>query len=224
MNEYKKSYSQCGEDLIINFLLESMLNIYDVTYLDIGSNDPVNLNNTFYFYKKGFSGVCIDPNPLFKDGYKQLRPRDTFLTAGVGPKKGRVKFFEINPHTLSTFSEETARSYVEEDGHEIVKTYNVPVIVIDKIIKKYFKNSLPNFLNIDIEGWDYEILQTLDFENWRPEVVCIETITYSTKNEQVKVKKLFNLFKEHDYFPYADTFINTIFVDNRVWKNRRKNT
>jgi len=219
----KISYSQSGEDIIVDFLFSAMLNINEVSYLDIGANDPIDLNNTYFFYKKGFTGVCVDPNPFFKDAYKLSRPGDTHVLAGVGPKKGNLKFFEVNPHTLSTFSEESARQFVEEDGHEIVRTYKVPVMTLDQIINRYFKESaLPNFLNLDVEGWDYEIIKSAKFKNWRPTVVCIETVTYSTKKEQEKIVPLFKLLEDHGYFAYADTFINTIFVDKDVWEKRRQ--
>jgi glycosyltransferase involved in cell wall biosynthesis len=60
----KISYSQCGEDIIIDFLL-TWLKIKNPTYLDIGANDPVKLSNTYYFYKKGSRGVLIEPDSIF---------------------------------------------------------------------------------------------------------------------------------------------------------------
>ncbi len=218
---FKKSYSQCGEDLIIAFLFESMLNVHNISYLDIGANDPIHLNNTYHFYEKGFRGVCVDPNPLFKSPYKSNRPEDIFLIAGAGPKKGNIEFFEIDPHTLSTFSEETAKQYVEEDHHKLVKTYKVPVLTVSDLRKRFFKeSSMPNLLSIDIEGWDYEIISTLDLESWSPTVICMETLTYSTQRKQHKIKPLIDLLKRKGYFVYADTYINTIFVNNNDWAKR----
>jgi len=217
----KQSYSQCGEDLIIDFLFQSMLNVHEISYLDIGSNDPIKLNNTYHFYDKGFCGVCVDPNPLFKNAYESARPRDTFLIAGVGPKKGKTKFFEIEPHTLSTFSEDTAKRYIEEDGHKLVKTYKVPVLPISDVIKRHFKKiQMPNLLSIDVEGWDYEIINNMEFEQWHPTVICMETLTYSTRRKQHKIASLIELLKSKGYFVYADTYINTIFVNQSDWERR----
>lgn len=218
----KLSYSQSGEDMIVDFLFNSMLNIHEISYLDIGANHPINLNNTYYFYKKEFTGVCVDPNPLFKKAYKDIRPNDVHVVAGVGPKKGNLDFYELNPNTLSTFSKKSADQFTQEDGHQLVRTYRVPVMTLDEVIGKYLKNKpLPNFLNLDIEGWDYDILQSNRFKKWRPAVVCAETVTYSTKKEQEKIAPLFKLFEDLGYFAYADTFINTIFVDKNVWDKRR---
>jgi hypothetical protein len=69
---YKISYSQSGEDLILDFLLYD-LNIKPITYLDIGTNDPIEINNTYLFYTKGYSGVCVEPNPIMFEKIKRFR-------------------------------------------------------------------------------------------------------------------------------------------------------
>src|SRR5690348_15604960 len=56
------TYAQCGEDVIVGFLL-GWLNISEPTYLDIGANDPIQYNNTYALYQRGFRGVCVEPNP-----------------------------------------------------------------------------------------------------------------------------------------------------------------
>lgn len=221
MSQPKQSYSQSGEDLIVDFLFDAMLGVKEISYLDIGANDPIDLNNTYHFYEKGYRGVCIDPNPLFREAYRSARPEDTYVVAGVGPKKGKIKFFEISPNTLSTFSEETARQYTEEDGHQLIKTSNVPVLILHDVVKRYFKNKkMPNFLSIDIEGWDYEILDRMDFSKWRPTVICIETLTYASKKKQKKTLSVIELIESKGYFVYADTYINSIFVDKGAWEKR----
>ncbi|HIL70794.1 MAG TPA: FkbM family methyltransferase, partial [Verrucomicrobia bacterium] len=58
----KQSYSQCGEDLLIQFIFKTMKRS-DLRYLDIGAHDPVKFNNTFGLYRAGHRGVCIEPNP-----------------------------------------------------------------------------------------------------------------------------------------------------------------
>ncbi len=62
-----------------------------------------------------------------------------------------------------------------------------------------------------------QILQSLDFKEWRPAVICVETISYAPKKEQKKVDNIFKYLKNNNYRVYADTYINTIFVDNTRW-------
>jgi len=215
------TFSQCGEDIIINFLFKDMLNINDVTYLDIGANDPAKYNNTFYFYKSGFRGVSIDANSYFKKPFKKERPGDKFISAGIGPVDGKANFYVIDPHTLSTFSEKEAKKYTSTGLHKIVEIQEKEILSIGNILKKYFKKKYPNFLSIDVEGYDLEIIKSIDFTKWRPAVICAETLTYTTDSSEKKIKNILSLLKKNNYRIYADTYINTVFVDNTVWENRK---
>jgi hypothetical protein len=73
---------------------------------------------------------------------------------------------------------------------------------------------------LDIEGLDYDILNDWDFEKYRPEIFCIETITYTENNTENKIDKIIDLMKLKGYRVYADTYINTIFVSENAWGQR----
>ena len=79
----EKSFSQAGEDLIVKFTLQ-FLGIPSITYLDIGANHPVRLNNTYLFYLRGCKGVLVEPNASLCERLRAVRPRDTTLAAGIG--------------------------------------------------------------------------------------------------------------------------------------------
>ena len=106
-----ESYSQCGEDKIIEFLLSYMgeKNI-GVSYLDIGCNDYRNLSNSYALYKKGVRGVLIDANPIYIDEIKTYRPEDVVLNCGVGAKSSeKMIFYILNTPGLSSFNLETIK-------------------------------------------------------------------------------------------------------------------
>ena len=65
-----------------------------------------------------------------------------------------------------------------------------------------------------------QILKSFDFSHYRPEVFCIETLTYAENHSERKVTEILEFMKSNDYFNYADTYINTIFVDNKIWCDR----
>jgi len=218
MLEPKLSYSQCGEDLVIDFLAKHILHIDEIYYLDLGSNHPVHFNNTYALYKAGHRGVSIDANPLFKKEYATYRKDDKFINCGVGPKIGKLMFYEIDPDTLSTFSEETALEYTKSGNHKIIKKRKVPVLTVEKIISKYC-SKVPNLLSIDIEGLDYEILSGIDFTAWRPAIVCAETLGYSENATGRKLDEIKELLVDSGFMIYADTYINTIFVSLQAWRD-----
>lgn len=214
---YKKSYSQCGEDLIIAFVFQS-LRIEHIRYLDIGAYAPSEISNTYLFYTRGDSGVCVEPNPDLCAAFKKKRPRDVCLNVGVGTSSQKdVDFYVMSPPTLSTFSKEEMTSVVEHSRYTLDRTIKVALSPIGEILAAHFKTA-PNLVSLDVEGLDYQILKGFDFDAWRPEVFCVETINYIENGRGEKSADIIALMERNGYIAYADTHINTIFVDSNKWK------
>src|SRR6266498_5394456 len=95
------SFSQCGEDLIINFIFENYFKINKPSYLDIGAHHPTYLSNTYLFYLKGCRGVCIEPDPALCDKFHKKRSRDICINAGVGvSSETSAEFYIMTTKTL----------------------------------------------------------------------------------------------------------------------------
>ena len=78
----------------------------------------------------------------------------------------------------------------------------------------------PDFVSLDVEGLDTEILKSLDFSRFRPEVFCVETLDYSEDKTARKNQDIFRIMENNGYVVYADTNLNTIFVEKEVWSKR----
>lgn len=207
-----RSYSQAGEDRTIAFLFQA-IGIANPRYLDIGANHPDSLSNTFYFYKQGCSGVCVEPNPLLWKKFKEVRPRDKVLNVGVGSQTEQsLPFYCFGPEAdgLSTFSEEQARAHEAKYPYKVESVLQVPVVTLNSILDEHFK-SPPDLLTIDVEGLDFEIIQSLDFTKHAPVVICAETHGLSGK-KMSKDPGFTEYLSGKGYFPYADTFINTVYL------------
>jgi FkbM family methyltransferase len=215
----RRSYSQCGEDLVIEQLFMA-LGIERIQYLDIGAHHPSYLSNTFYFYLKGNSGVCVEPDPVLYKHFPKFRPRDIHLNCGVGIDEGFAEFFVLSTPTLNTFSEKEASEYVASGKYLITKKLNIKIQKINTIIESNF-TAYPNFVSLDIEGWDLVVLNSLDFEKYRPQVFCIETLSYTEDRSERKLDEIIDFMHSRDYLTYADTYINTIFVDRSAWESRK---
>lgn len=214
---YCKSYSQCGEDLIVDFIFNS-LEISKPTYLDIGAHHPYYLNNTYLFYKRGSRGVNVEPDPdLFKK-IKKARSNDVNLNIGLASKRGTLKLNIFSSRTLNTFSDAEAKNYIEQ-GHEIISNIEVDVLVVEDVFSKYF-NVVPDYLTLDTEGMDLEIIRSIDNDKYKPIVYCIETVTYSKNGRGVKLDHIDKIMCERGYLKYADTYINTIYIDREKWIER----
>ena len=217
--DFKKSYSQCGEDMIVNFIAAA-LGISNFKYLDIGAYHPSKLSNTYYFYKNNYTGVCIEPDPTLFREFLLEREKDICLNIGVsGSEKGVSDFYVFEQKTLNTFSSGEAKRYQNEEGQKLETIVPVELCSLNNIIKQYFSVH-PSFISLDIEGMDLEVIRSFDFAAFPVEIFCIETLTFSTNNMEHKVEDISEIMHANGYMTYADTYINTIYVKENIWKNR----
>lgn len=210
----KQSYSQCGEDLLVAFLLELIHGGRPKRYVDVGANHPYHFSNTALQYSKGGSGILVEPDPAFAKLLGRKRPRDKVLPCGVhfsGEKQ--AQFYVFDSPTLNTFSQQEKERNISM-GHRLVDTLLVNLVDINTVLEMAGN---VDFLNLDIEGLDEEILRRIDWQTHRPTCICVETISYETKDEPRKLHSILDYMAEQDYMLYADTFINSIFVDRRQW-------
>lgn len=210
----KASYSQCGEDLLIAFALDLIYGSRPKKYLDVGANHPFHLSNTALLYAKGGSGVLVEPDPYFANLLRKKRPRDKVLQSGVhfsGEKT--AEFFILDSPTLNTFSRQEMERYVSM-GHALNKTLSVELRNINDILAEA---GTVDLMNLDIEGLDQTILEMINWKTYRPACICVETITYETRNEPQKGTAIKELMLDNGYISYADTFINSIFIDSVQW-------
>jgi FkbM family methyltransferase len=214
----KTSYAQCGEDLILQYLF-MVLGIDRIIYLDVGAHHPSYLSNTYLFYQNGGRGVCVEPDPSLYKEFSRKRPHDTHLNCGVGITAGEADFFIMSTSTLNTFSKEEAERYQSWGHQRILKTIKMELKTINGIISQYLEE-VPNLVSLDVEGLDFAIMQNFDFSKYRPEVFCLETLTYTEDKSERKLTAIIELMHENGYLTYADTYINTIFVDGAAWEKR----
>jgi FkbM family methyltransferase len=218
------SWAQAGEDLIIKYLLHC-LDIKKPTYLDIGTNHPIVGNNTYYFYLyKGFKGVCIEPNVAFEVPIRKHRKRDILLVAGVGTGTQREGDFYAFPKKYSswnTFSLEDAEARKLETNIPYTVVPKLPLVNINDVMAKYFV-SHPNIISLDVEGHDLAILKSIDFKKHKPEIICVESITFSANNKGYKVNDISDFMTSMGYFVFADTRINSIFCRNDAFEEAQK--
>lgn len=209
-SRFRVSFSQSGEDLIAWFLLQH-LGIERPTYVDIGAHHPEYLSNTALFHLMGSRGINIEPDPRLFRAFEKSRPNDVNLNIGIAASPGRLTFFRMSDPALSTFSDEEAKRLATEQGIPIDASLAIPVDTIRNVIAA--SRLHPDFLSVDAEGRDLEILQSYDFSAHRPAVVCVETVSFSLHGDGRKNEAIIDLMSSHGYRIYADTYVNTIFVD-----------
>lgn len=216
--EYRyNSYSQVGEDAIVAFLFADK-KIEQITYLDLGANIPDFSNNTYLFYQRGYRGVLVEADITLIPTIQKVRSEDKIIHAGISTSlEEEADFFVFNEKGLNTFDPKEAESRSNMEGYSIVQTVKVPLVSINKVIENNFEK-FPDFLSIDIEGLDLDVLKSLNFEKFPIPVICVESCVFSENHKRPKDRSIIEFMLSQDYQIYADTYVNTIFV-NKTWFN-----
>lgn len=210
-----ESYSQSGEDRILRFLFD-ILEVPHPTYLDIGAHHPAYLSNTYLFYKGGSNGVCVEPDPILHKRIQRERNRDICLNIGIATESAAgLEFYIFDNPTMNTFSTQIRD---EQVANGLVNTQRliIPVLSVNELMERHFSTTL-HFVSLDTEGFDLMILQSFDFDRFRPMAFCVETLENTIER---KIAPIIDFMISKNYRIYADTYLNTIFVDAEVWNSR----
>ncbi len=209
INRHHTTYSQTGEDVIANFFLEDTKNGF---YIDIGANDPIYLNNTYFFYKRGWRGICVEPNAARAKVFGRVRPGDQVVSTGIAGKDGEMDYYEFYPDTLSTFSATEAEE-VGKLGHKLMEKRKVKVMPLAELYRQYGDKRAVDLLSVDTEGFDFEILQSNNWQDCRPKLIVVETAEYR-KDRAVRVHEKFNAYlAAQGYIKVADTYLNGVYME-----------
>jgi FkbM family methyltransferase len=211
------SYSQSGEDIIIRYIF-LLRNMKQFSYLDLGANQPFFLNNTALFYMKGCRGVNVEANSGLIELFQKQRPADLNLNIGVGPEEGTLEFYVFEDDTLSTFSLGEVEQ-LKASGLKVDRIEKIKILTLDHILSEYLGGRFPDLLSIDVEGYDFEIIKSADFSSNKPKVICAETAEYSPIGAGKKREDYIQYILNQGYYLYADTNINSIFVEKDFWFN-----
>mgnify|MGYP003672691215 CR=1 FL=1 len=220
----KRSYSQSGEDLIISYAF-GLKGILKPNYIDIGAFHPFDLSNTALFYQNGSTGINIEPNFYNYQLFEKFRRKDVNLNVGVGPEEENIKYFSFNNPSLNTFSmleaEKMTHLYetTKNKRYKLIDTYKVKVLPLNNILKNYMSAGNLDLLSIDVEGMDFELLKTLDFNKYPPKIICVESVEYSIDGKGEKRKDVIDYLEEKGYFEYAFTNINSIMINQSFWNS-----
>ena len=171
----KKSFSQKGEDLIVHCFFNKRKYGY---YLDIGSFHPTWISNTHLFHKNGWEGTVVDVDQYKLDLFKILRrSKVQTIKAAVIPKKNKesslniYKFFTKRGWSdVDTLDFKTAEK-LKNNGRGDYLIEKVTAIDINSLLDKLPKI---NFLNIDIEGLDTKVVNAIDFDKFKIDVILFE--------------------------------------------------
>jgi len=174
------SYSMDQEDLVVKEYFKEKNKGF---YVDVGCYHPLQRSNTMLLYQKGWRGINIDISDFSIKLFNFLRPDDFNLNLAVSNKEGHIDmFFQKKLSQLSTIKEKNAKNVFQGN---ILSKKILSKRLTSVIDESKYKDQKIDFLNIDVEGADFEVLQSLNLNKYSPELICIEVIEKNLENSDV---------------------------------------
>jgi FkbM family methyltransferase len=199
---YIKSYSQYGEDLLV----DAILGCNPVgTYVDIGANNPTLFNNTKRFYERGWTGINIEPNPLRFPALSKDRTRDINLNIGISDNETTVPFYILAADMVSTLDKDVATRNCQDHDTSIQNIIDIPVSRLDTTLDAFLGRRKIDFMSIDVEGAEMLVLRGNDWNKYRPQAILIEIQDHS--------EDILDYLTARNYLPIMSNGTNAIFID-----------
>lgn len=210
------SYSQEGEDLLLRLLFAYRRQGF---YVDVGAHHPQRFSNTWWFYRAGWRGINIDPLPGSMARFRKLRPRDINLEAPIASRPGPCTYFIFDEPALNTFSAEVAEQRRRAGRHKLLARKTFQSRRLDDVLDQYLAPDTPlDFLSVDTEGLDLDVLQSNSWMRYRPKVVLAETPDPGRRELADTALDFF--LKDCGYVFFAKTF-HTVFYLERAFRDQR---
>jgi FkbM family methyltransferase len=199
-------YSQEGEDMILSRIFENKKNGF---YVDIGAHHPQRFSNTMYFYKKGWRGINIDATPGSMIVFKKERPEDINLEVAISDEEKTLTFYVFNEPALNTFSESFADEIQKNEAFYVVSKKEMRTEKLESVLNKYLSNNQRiDFLSIDVEGLDVNVIKSNNWQKYAPDFVLVEI--FGVALEDIPKTSVFLEMNKNGYTLIAKT-INTAF-------------
>lgn len=205
------SFSQEGEDMVLSRIFNDKNTGF---YVDVGAHHPMRFSNTYSFYKRGWQGINIEPNPDSFHLFTKYRPRDINLNCGIARNKGHLEYYMFDEPALNTFDGEVLKSRILNTAYKHTQTLNVEVSPLVDVLKQHVPNDFKiDFLSIDVEGLDLEVIKSNDWAKYRPSLVLVEQL--DLEDIEDLDFELHHYMKSIDYVLFAKTF-NTLFYKSKT--------
>tara|TARA_E500000178_G_C16944621_1_gene718166 strand:- start:346 stop:1053 length:708 start_codon:yes stop_codon:yes gene_type:complete len=206
----KKSYSFNGVDLVVDYIFKDK---EDGFYLDIGAQHPISNNNTYILFKRGWKGINIDLDKKNIDLFKIARPDDLNLNYAISDTEKQVDlFFYHDSSPINTLSKKVS-DFQKASVRQVKK---IRTTTLNNILEEIDLENRIDYMNIDVEGYEEQVLKGFNINKFKPYVVSIEYLDLKMNKLEFKNNDINNLlssnlykfFLQNDYY-----FVNWLHGD-----------
>ena len=205
------SWSQEGEDGILSRFFEGKKS--RGFYIDVGAHSPSRFSNTKRFYDAGWHGINIDAMPGSMKPFRKARRRDINLEVGIGASRCTKEIFVFNEPAINSFSKDLSLLRDQNyDDFSLIGAEPVDVYPLSEILTKHLVGGAPiDFMSIDVEGYDFEVLKSNDWKLFRPHLVLVEM--EGVLFEDVPISDVGMFMAKVGYSIFAKTVNTVFFID-----------
>ncbi|GAP72445.1 FkbM family methyltransferase [Candidatus Symbiothrix dinenymphae] len=206
---YKRSsYSQDGEDMLLKFFYGDFH--YKGFYVDVGAHHPYRFSNTAHFYKRGWSGINIEPTPTMFNSFVRYRKRDINLNIAISNTNDPLTFYQFDEAALNSFDEASSIEIDKTTAYKIVKKTVIRPLKLAEVLEKYMpKGQKIDFLTIDVEGLDLEVLKSNDWNKFVPDFILVECNRGESEGQEKDA--IYTFLREKSYKLVGNTPRTSIF-------------
>ena len=212
---YKQTYySHCGEDIVIDSYFRTKKNGF---YVDIGAHHPKRYSNTALLYERGWSGINVDPDSYLLELFKKNRAGDINVNCGVGAENKTLTLHKFSDPAVNTFSDSNAERLKGKKWLRHVGDVSVPVVPLKELLSEYLPEGQKiDFLNIDVEDLDLEVLQSNDWQLYKPTVIAVEDRLFNLSKSSDS--EIYNFVIQQGYYFMGYVGLTLLFVDKDYQK------
>ena len=192
----KKYYSQFGEDVALGRLCSSKKNGF---YVDVGAYHPKHYSNTYLLYKKGWHGINIDPNPDSIRLFNLYRRRDINVNCGIDESVSERPYFIFNHQSCNTFSREQKELMLQKSFISLIKETTIACRPLQGILDMHASGIAIDVLNVDVEGMNLQVLNSIDWNKTHPAIICIEDDDFNFQKSENFGSEIFALLTKQGY-------------------------
>lgn len=181
------NYSQDGEEVFLKYFF---MGKKKGVYVDVGAHHPIRFSNTYWAYQMGWTGINIEPNYENYLKFKYFRPFDINLNCGISDKNGKMKYYMFEESALNTFCKEEIK---QENVVKQIK--EIDIRRLDDIFEEYQLDVI-DYLDIDVEGLELQVLKSNNWKKYKPTVIlCEQKIDF----EKIMESDIYKYLKDIGY-------------------------
>lgn len=202
-----RSWSQEGEDRILNRIFEQQEFGF---YIDIGAHHPRRFSNTYLLYRRGWRGINIDAMPGSMRAFNKIRPRDINLEIAIADRQTELDYYIFNEPALNGFSRDLSQErHAAASGYVIEDVIKVEVLQLHEVLHQHLPACQSiDFMSVDVEGLDFQVLKSNDWNRYRPTYVLVEVLESSL--HEIEKSEIGRFMRVTGYILFAKC-LNTVF-------------